>query len=360
MSCGTQKLPNDMVTFLLGGSMRSLIDIQRKIVPEALMLLEKRYAILKEICLSKSIGRRLLAQRMDLSERIIRSEVDFLKEEGLVEINPSGMEITAAGLEILDLLGDHISEIRGLSEIENRLRVALGIKDIVIVPTSTDSDPNALKELGRAASRYFLKLVKPDSIVGITGGYTMYEFSEQMPRKDYSDMMIVPARGGLGEVLEIQSNTIVAHLASRLNANYKLLQIPDSINKDIMERIYNDPQIKSVYHFIERIDCLVFGIGNAHDMSLRRNIKQEQWDVIKRAGAVAESFGHYFNIDGEIVFETGTVGIRPDQYKRMNRIIGVAGGEGKADAILAISKINKNLVLITDESAAFSILNRLQ
>ena len=74
--------------------MNNLLEIQRKIVPEALVLLEKRYSILNEISLSGTIGRRMLASKMNISERIIRSEVDFLKNEGLIAIDATGMMVT--------------------------------------------------------------------------------------------------------------------------------------------------------------------------------------------------------------------------------------------------------------------------
>lgn len=339
--------------------MKNLLDIQRKIVPEALVLLEKRYSILKEIHLSGTVGRRTLAQKMKLSERVVRSEVDFLKEEGLLEINSAGMEVTPLGINIMESLSEYISQIRGLSVMAEQLKEKLGIREVVIVPTSVETNDNGLKELGREAAKYFLKLAEEDSIVGLTGGYTMYEFSKRIPRKDYPNMMIVPARGGLGEVLEIQANTIVARMASRINAKYKLLQIPDNLDKRIVERISNDPQVRAVYDFVERLDILIFGIGNAADMSKRRNTPEEEWSKLEQLGAVSESFGHYFNIDGEIVFETGTVGIKLEQYKNMEHIIGIAGGKNKAEAILSISKINNNLVLVTDESAAYSILDML-
>ena len=339
--------------------MNNLLEIQRKIVPEALLLLEKRYSILKEIYLSGTIGRRMLASKMNISERIVRSEVEFLKAEGLLSIDATGMIITPFGLELLDNLGEYISQIRGLSVMQDNLAKKMGIKKVVIVPTSIEYNQDALKELGKEASKYFLSTVKPDDIVGITGGYTMYQFSEQMPKKEFSKMTIVPARGGLGEVLEIQSNSIVANLAGRLSANYKLLHIPDNLNKDIMSYIYDDPQIKGVIDDITRINYLVFGIGNAEDMAKRRQTPKSQWDFIQSRGAVSESFGHYFDINGNIVHETGTVGIKLEHYKNLQNVIGIAGGKNKAKAILSIAKISKNLVLITDESAAYGILDLL-
>lgn len=339
--------------------MNNLLEIQRKIVPEALILLEKRYSILKEIYLSGTIGRRALASKMNISERIIRSEFDFLKDENLLEVDSAGMRITPLGIELLDKLSDSISQIRGLSVMEATIAQRLGIKKTIIMPSSVEHNEDALKELGKTAAKYFISTVDPKSIVGITGGYTMYAFSQQMFKRDYPEMTILPARGGFGEILEIQSNNIVASLAGKLGAQYKLLHIPDNLDKNMMDYIYNDPQIKQVIDDISKINYLVFGIGNAEDMANRRRTSKNQWNQIKHQGAVSESFGHYFDINGEIVYETGTVGIKLSEYKKLENIIGIAGGRAKAEAILSISKINNNLVLVTDESAAYRILDLL-
>ena len=131
--------------------MNNLLEIQRKIVPEALVLLEKRYSILNEISLSGTIGRRMLASKMNISERIIRSEVDFLKNEGLIAIDATGMMVTPSGKVILDSLGEYISQIRGLSLMQVTLAEKLGISKVIIVATSVESSREALKELGKEA-----------------------------------------------------------------------------------------------------------------------------------------------------------------------------------------------------------------
>lgn len=343
----------------LGEKMKKLLDIQQKIIPEAISFLEKRYVILNEVYLSGVIGRRALSVKTNLSERSIRSEVDFLKDNGFLKISAAGMEITEQGTSILEDLKEVINVITGSNALSNNLKSKLGIKNVIIVPGAIDENPVLLKELAKESTKYFIQNVKKNFVVGVTGGYTMSEFAAQMPKKIFSDLMIVPARGGLGEILEIQANTIASKLASKLDANYKLLQLYDGIGKDIIEFVRNDPQIKSVYDYIKNIDFLVFGIGNAKEMAKRRNIPKEIWDKIEQSGAVSEAFGYYFDINGEILYETSTVGIKLEQYKNLKNIIGIAGGKTKADAILAISKINKNLVLVTDEETGRDILFKL-
>lgn len=340
--------------------MEKILEIQQKIVPEALTLLERRYSILNELNVSGVLGRRLLASRLNLSERNIRTEIDFLKEAGFLKVTSVGMEITETGILLLDQLKELINFIRGSNALGYSLKEKLGIKEVIIVSDFLDNSDNSLKALAKEATKYFLQKLKKDYIVGVTGGYTMSEFANQMPSKNFSDVMVVPARGGLGEVLEIQANTIASTLASKLGAHYKLLQLYDGIGKDIIESVYNDPQIKMTYDYINKIDFLVFGIGNAEEMAKRRNIPKDIWERIKQSGAVSEAFGYYFDTNGEIVYETSTVGIKLEQYKKLTNIIGIAGGKIKADAILAISKINRNLVLVTDEEVANSILEKLK
>lgn len=339
--------------------MNDILEIQKKIVPEVIEIIEKRYKILKNISLNNFIGRRLLSQRTNLPERLIRTEVDFLKNTGFIDFSKAGMTITDKGKKILEEFEVILFEISGNFELRDKVCKSLGIKEVIIINDSVDDNESAIVELSKEACKYFLKTVSNKDIVGITGGYTMSEFANQMPRKVFTDMMIVPARGGLGDILQIQSNAIVANLAEKLSADYKLLQIPDNIPKDILESIYDDKNIKSTYEYIQKLDYLIFGIGNAKEMAERRNTDKKIWRKINDAGAVAESFGYYFDINGKIVFETSTVGIKLEQYSKMTNILAIAGGEKKAEAILAISQINKNLVLITDKGASKAILKKL-
>ena len=91
------------------------------------------------------------------------------------------------------------------------------------------------------------------------------------------------------------------------------------------------------------MDTLVFGMGRADVMASRRNLSQEKIDDIINKGAVAEAFGHYFDINGEEIWEYKTIGLSLDKYKSLQNVIGVAGGEDKAEAIIAIATIRNDI-----------------
>src|SRR3712207_4977204 len=82
--------------------MNNIIEIQKKIIPQAIELMEKRYAVLRQISISQPIGRRMLANVLNLSERTTRTEVDFLKSQNMIDIAVSGMTITDEGRKVLE------------------------------------------------------------------------------------------------------------------------------------------------------------------------------------------------------------------------------------------------------------------
>ena len=91
-----------------------------------------------------------------------------------------------------------------------------------------------------------------------------------------------------------------------------------------------------------------------------RNLQTAEKRKLLEQGAVAEAFGHYFDINGQVVSPSSTIGIGIDNFKKIPHVIAVAGGVTKAESIIAVSRIRENIVLITDESAAREILRKLQ
>ncbi len=337
--------------------MKEIIDIQRRIIPEALEMLERRYEVLRSIFTLQPIGRRALANHLSTGERIVRGEVEFLKNQGLIEINAAGMTTTAEGDEVLDKLKDIIYSIKGIRGLEEELKRKLKLNNVFIVAGDSDKDPYILNEIARETSKIIEGIVKENFIIGVTGGSTMAAVAKGLTQQTKDKgIIVVPARGGLGARMESQANTVAAEMAQRLKGSYHLLHASDTLSEKILQSIMEDPDIQKVRELIKQVNMLVFGIGRAGDMAKRRDLSSAVLDILKERKAVSEAFGYYFNIQGEIVYETRTIGIRLDDFVKIPHTIGVAGGTRKAGAIVAISKLKDNLFLVTDEAAAREIL----
>ena len=337
--------------------MKDLLELQKKIIPEMTEILEKRYNILRNIYYNQPIGRRALANSLNVGERVIRTEVNILKQHGLLEIQSMGMNVTEEGKQIIEELKEFIHRLKGLNSLEHTLEKKLSISNVFIVPGNSDIDSLIIKDIGKITSAYIKKIIKDGNIIGITGGTTMAQVADEMSsEKGNRDILVVPARGGLGKNVETQANNIAAKLAQKLGGKYRLLHVPDNIEKDALATLLSIPEIKEVVDIIKKINVLVFGIGRADVMAERRHLSNEKINDLKNKGAVAEAFGYYFNTKGEIVCETSTVGLSLLDFKNIETVIGVASGEEKAEAIVSISALHKNMILITDEGAAKKIL----
>lgn len=341
--------------------MEDVLKLQQKIVPELVELLEKRYNILRTIYYNQPIGRRVLANNLGIGERIVRSEINFLKDQNFIEINTPGMTITQEGEEIIDKLKDFIHELKGLSEIEKFIKENLKLKNVVIVPGSLDEDKTVINELGRAAANYLKGIIRDNSIIAITGGSTVKEVIDNVPKiANLKDVLVVPARGGMGRNVETQANTLAAKLANKIDGNYKLLHVPDNLSDKAMSTIIQEKDIGEILSTIYNADILIYGIGRADEMAQRRGLEPEEIDKMQNFGAVGEAFGYYFNKEGNIVYSTPSIGIKNEEIGKIETLIAVAGGKNKAEAILSTEKNNRNSILITDEGAARELIDLLK
>ncbi|NMB27897.1 MAG: sugar-binding transcriptional regulator [Tissierellia bacterium] len=337
--------------------MMDLIELEKKIVPEIFDLMEIRYNILRNIYYNQPIGRRGLAHELNTGERTIRTEVNILKEQGLLNIESMGMYVTEDGKKVIGDLKDVMHKLKGISDLEKTLKDILKVEKVIIVPGNSDENGLVLKDMGKTSSIYLRKLIKKDFIIGITGGTTMAQVAEEMPTGKVADNIIVtPARGGLGKDVETQSNSIAAKLAKKLEGNYRLLHVPDDIDRTTLDAVLKISDIKEVMDLIKKMDILVFGIGRADTMAKRRQLPKDKIDKLIEKGAVAEAFGHYFDIEGNEVWESLTVGLSLEDFQNIEKVIGVAGGKGKAEAIMSIASLRNNMTIVTDEGAAKQII----
>jgi central glycolytic genes regulator len=340
--------------------LQEIIKLAQKIVPESVETLLKRYSILRTIYYNQPMGRRTLSNNLGMGERIVRTEVNFLKEQNLIEINTSGMNITSQGEELINKLKDFVHELKGLSELEEYIKKELGLKQVMIVPGDADEDKTVLTELGKAAAGIIKDLLKDNCIIAITGGSTIKEVIDNVPKvASLKDVLVVPARGGMGRSVEIQANNLAANLANKLGASYKLLHVPDNLSGNALNAVLNEMEVKEIVENIKNSDILIYGIGRADEMARRRGLSQEKIAELSALGAVGEAFGYYFDGVGQVICSTSVIGVDNKSLKNIKNPIAVAAGKSKAEAIIASEKNLSHSIIITDEGAAREIINIL-
>jgi central glycolytic genes regulator len=337
--------------------MERILEIQKQLVPELLGMMHKRYLILKQIQWMQPVGRRALAAAMDMTERVLRAETDFLRGQGLVITESSGMRLSDAGFRIAMEMEPLIRELFGLRQLEERLAGELGIRQAVIVPGDADRSEWVKKEMGRVAARLLRDLAEPEEIIAVSGGSSVLEVAGMMsPTPALKTVTFVPTRGGMGERVELEANYIASLMAQRTGGKHRLMHVPEELGEEAYQTLIREPRVREVLELLHRARIVVHGIGDARTMAVRRGSSAEVLKKLEEQGAVGESFGFYFDRDGRIVHRVNTVGLRLEDLGNVKRIIAVAGGSGKAEAIRVIcGKVSRD-ILVTDEGAARAIL----
>ncbi|HET7629576.1 MAG TPA: sugar-binding domain-containing protein [Bacillales bacterium] len=338
--------------------MDHVMALQKKLLPDLLAVMTKRYRILQYLRLMGPIGRRSLSASLGMTERVLRGEVEFLSKQGLTITTGQGMMLTPEGEKLLDGLEETMKQVSGLSDLEQALRRRLNVREAIVVPGDSDREPWVKKDLGRACAALLGRALREENVIAVAGGTTVAEVAELMRPVRGKRTLFVPARGGLGERVENQANSICARMAEKAEGSYRLLHVPDQLSNGTYETLVEEPGVKEVLALIRSADVVIHGIGEALTMAKRRKSSPELLRKLEVEGAVAEAFGYYFDSGGNVVHKVKTIGLQLEDLQAKKTVISVAGGSSKAEAIAAFFEKSPPSVLVTDEGAASALVSR--
>jgi len=215
-------------------------------------------------------------------------------------------------------------------------------------------------EMAKVAFEYIREIIEDNDVISVSGGYSALSVAENSYNVDARNITVVPARGGIKADMERQANIVAAKLAKNIGGNYYLLHLPDNINEDMLRRMSDDPDIAKVLKCITETDILIYGLSSFESICRKRNFTEEEIEKLKTLKVRAEAVGCYFDINGKIVYKSGSVGIKPEYLDSIKTVMSVGGGVRKAEAIILVNKGRKNRVVVTDEAAAREIYKILK
>ena len=200
--------------------------LMQLLVPESNQMLKIRFQILRAIQRTQPIGRRGLAKQLEISERILRSETDILKEQGLITYSAKGMFVTELGKDTYLGLTSIIQQCIEMTDFEKEISDKLGIRFCKVV---TDSGPNKGMQISNQVQELMKWMLPVDqSIVTVTGGRTMAMVAEYFSKEilQQREISFVPARGGVGGSTLIQANSVSEKMATKTGGEHFSLYVP--------------------------------------------------------------------------------------------------------------------------------------
>ncbi|KRK72557.1 sugar-binding transcriptional regulator [Lacticaseibacillus nasuensis] len=330
------------------------------IAPDVVDVITRRYQVLQFINWLAPVGRRTLADQMKISERALRTETDFLRKQGLLGSSKSGMVLTSKGLDVFHGLDTLMNQLLGFKDDEKRLAALLGIDHCLIVNGDADQSSRVLDEMGKVLDQTLQAVLPAGRLtIAVMGGTTMARMAAQLSYKLSSgrELTFVPARGGVGERIAIQANSVAAAMAEATDSAHRVLYVPENVSAQTYQPLLKEPAVQEVLQMIDNAQVVIHSIGDALVMAKRRSMSPATVHQLVEHQAVSETFGTFFNQAGEVIYKIPRIGLQIPDLDHIPYVFAVAGGQSKAAAIRAyMHNAPHHTWLITDAGAANSIL----
>ena len=254
-------------------------------------------------------------------------------------------------------------EIIECIELEQALSVRFGLETCEVAP-DLDEEGLPLRALGAAGASRLRRWLErgEDTTIGIGHGRTLAEAVRSMPRFSTKGLRVVSLLGGLTRNFAANPHDVMHMLAEKTGAQAYVMPVPFFANTtEDREVLLSQRGVAEVFELAETAPLKIVGIGTVEaetQLVTSGMIEPSEIDAISRAGGVGELLGHFFDRDGhalETPLPSRTLAVSLDET-RNDRIIALAGGPDKVQAIGAVLKSGRLQGLITDERTARALL----
>lgn len=254
----------------------------------------------------------------------------------------------------------------GYTDLERILENKFGLIEVVVGDISNPDSPEQVsKDLGQVSADFFSRIVQDGDTVGLTWGATLASMVESIRPEKKSNVMVIQMVGGLGEpAAETHATGMVSRLAVSLGGTFCLMPAPGVVGtSEAAHLLRTDRYISQTLEKIKQIDIAFVGIGaptrNSVLMRGESIITWPEMDRLVQAGAVGDISLHFYDIHGQQIeteLNDRVIGASLDDIKGINRVVGVAGGLEKVDAIVGAIRGRCINTLITDQYTARKLL----
>lgn len=338
----------------------SILGTLGMIAPDLMREVELRALVLERVAALEPIGRRALAQRLQLPEREVRSAADALRACGCIALSAAGMELTAHGRSLIDTARTVSRGRRSLSSMELALARKLDVERVCIVRGDADVDSSVPGDAAQAAARQIRFLLQDAQVMAVSGGALLRLAAEAISAAAPMDVTVVPAQGGMGGDMDTQANTLAQLFARALGGQHRFLHLPEGISAQAAQELCSIAQVREALELLRHADVLLYGISGAHELSGERGVGPAEREALENTGATAEALGFYFNAQGAVVSSRPAIALRAADLGRRIKTAAVAVGSCRAEAIIAVCMHHPHKLLVTDEGAALRMMELLR
>ncbi|MCB9138639.1 MAG: helix-turn-helix domain-containing protein [Caldilineaceae bacterium] len=222
--------------------------------------------------------------------------------------------------------------------------------------------------LGILAARLLISCLRDEYIVGISWGSAVYSTIQAIHVAGPISITAVQMCGAAGGSL-IGGVELPRLVAEKLGGTYRYLPAPIVVkDAGLTQSLLNEPPVLETLSLASRADVALVGIG-ATDPRISQWLRAgyaDSFEVLDlvNAGYVGDVCGRFFTEEGRLLSEDAErdldarlIAVTPASLRKIDRVIGVAGGDVKVRAIRGALSAGLINVLVTDSAAAVRLLS---
>lgn len=254
-------------------------------------------------------------------------------------------------------------------ELEELLRDHFGISEVVIADCGEDREEQILARIGEAAAHYVETTLERDEIIGISSwSESLLRMVDNIhPIKPPGADKVVQILGGMGNPsVQAHATNLTVRLAKLTQATPLLLSAQGVASSPAAKDVLvSDPFVRNTMNEFARTTMALIGIGAVEPSKLLSDsgnvFTPDELAELVDLGAVGDICLHFFDKDGRAIhssLEERVIGITFAQLRGIRRVVGVAGGARKVEALFGALRGSLIDVLITDRFTAEKLAQR--
>jgi DNA-binding transcriptional regulator LsrR (DeoR family) len=222
-----------------------------------------------------------------------------------------------------------------------------------------------LRGLGELAARYIESVLVENTILGISWGTAVHSTIQALRPSRKMTIVVVQMIGALGTGNpQIDGPDLARQLADVYGGEHCYLHAPLVVEEvHVREMLLQEPRIRETLSLAQQADIALVGIGSLvpEFSSLLRAgyLNLEMLGQLRAQGAAGDVCARHYDTQGRVLdieLNQRIVGIELEALHGIEQVVGVAGGEAKAETILGALRGGHVNVLVTDDVTAHKVL----
>ena len=256
------------------------------------------------------------------------------------------------------------------NDLEKQISDAYGLEEVIVTRVSdADSREIVSRELGAKAAYYFNRSVQNGDVVGVTWGTTISSMVDNLKATKSLHITVVQLMGGLGDpAVSLHGTEIIRRISLLIDSTVRLMPAPGIVDSiEAAQFLKSDKHISAAIDAVTNADIIFAGIGSlAQEALLIKDesiISQEEVKWLRENGAIGEFALHFYDKNGKLVdsdIEKRIIGLGWEEVKGIDRVVAIAGGPEKTEAIIGALHGGFVDVLITDHQTAKKLVELSQ